>query len=180
MTVEAYLDLRDRVIAAGYESEIDWAESVKPPQDAEAFFSEYAWVVLNSGMKEQVARLIWARVREALSEQRSVRSAFGHPGKAAAIQKVYEQQAEYFRWFLKADDKMAFLRALPWIGPITVYHLAKNYGVDCVKPDRHLVRIADAAGETPEALCRRIATVTGERLAAVDSVIWRAANLGFA
>ena len=70
---------------------------------------------------------------------------------------------------------MAWLQTLPFIVPITVYHLAKNYGFDCAKPDRHLVRIAGAEG-THE-LCARLARETGDRIATVDVVIWRAANL---
>jgi len=72
---------------------------------------------------------------------------------------------------------MAFLASLPWIGEITKYHLGKNLGtLDTAKPDRHLVRIAGAEGA--HALCARLARATGDKVATVDVVIWRAANLG--
>ena len=60
--------------------------------------------------------------------------------------------------------------------PITCWHLAKNYGHDCAKPDRYLTRIAGAEGTHD--LCARLAKETGDRIATVDLVIWRAANLG--
>lgn len=73
-------------------------------------------------------------------------------------------------------QKVAYLRSLPWIGDITCWHLAKNYGHDVAKPDRHLVRIAGDEGV--HGLCARLARESGDRVATVDLVIWRAANLG--
>jgi hypothetical protein len=78
-----------------------------------------------------------------------------------------------------AADKLSFFESLPWIGPITKYHLAKNFGVECCKPDRHLVRIARQYDMTPDELCRKLAEETGNSVNTVDTVLWRAANLGF-
>ena len=50
--------------------------------------------------------------------------------------------------------------------------------MDVAKPDRHLVRISEVSGETAEALCQRLSDASGDRVATVDLVIWRAANLG--
>lgn len=179
MTTEAYIELRARLRDAGYGGEYEWAQSVQAPADALAFFSEYGWVVVNSGMKNQVAEGIWRRVTGALTEGRTVASAFGHPGKAEALQRVYDGRDDWFARYVAADDKMAFLAAMPWIGPITKWHLAKNFGVDCAKPDRHLVRLAARAGTTVDALCQRLATAAGDRVATVDLVLWRGANLGW-
>jgi len=63
---EKYLDLKEVLLNAGYDKDITWAETMKPPKTALAFFHEYAWVVLNSGMKNQVARGIWYRILGAL------------------------------------------------------------------------------------------------------------------
>lgn len=177
LTTAVYLDLRARVEKAGFGPDIEWAQTVKEPVLPVAFFSEYAWVLLNSGMREQVARIIWERVRAALDAEQPVFSVFRHPGKAAAIQEAWERRAERFVAFQAAADKMEFLRVLPWIGPITVFHLAKNCGIDCAKPDRHLERIAGASGATVEELCAGLARETGDRVATVDYVIWRAANM---
>lgn len=77
-----------------------------------------------------------------------------------------------------ADDKLAFCESLPWIGGITKYHLAKNFGADVAKPDVHLKRLADAAGCTAQALCDRLARETGYRVGTVDVVLWRACAIG--
>jgi hypothetical protein len=179
VNINAYIELRGRVRDAGYQSDIEWSEAVKPPTLPLDFFMEYAWVVLNGGMKEQVARKIWERILAALDTAQPVASAFGHAGKAAAIQEGWNRQDERFEGYQVAEDKLAYLRSLPWIGPITVYHLAKNCGVDCAKPDRHLMRIAAGYSTTPAALCSGLAAASGDRIATVDYVLWRAANLGF-
>jgi len=63
-------------------------------------------------------------------------------------------------------------------GPITKYHLARNLGVDCVKPDRHLARLAERFGYgTPDAMCRAIQDELGGRLGTIDAVLWRYCNL---
>lgn len=172
-----YLDLKDAVIAAGYARDIDWCEDVRPCQAPCLFASQYIWVVLNSGMRAQVAESIAERLYPAIGEGRPVRSEFGHPGKAAAIERCLVEAPEWFAEYQAAGDKLAYLETLPWIGPITKWHLAKNLGHDCAKPDRHLVRIAGSE-EAAHAMCARLAEETGDRIAAVDYVIWRAANLG--
>lgn len=176
MTTKMYLSLKRRVVDLGYSDMIEWSEGLKPVSDVETFWSEFAWVVLNSGMKEQIARQIWGRVRPAVENGASAGSVFGHKGKAAAIDHVYANREQLLAEYLKAPDKLEYLRSLPWIGGITSYHLAKNYGHDCAKPDRHLVRIAGKEGT--HALCARLARASGDRIATVDVVLWRAANLG--
>jgi hypothetical protein len=179
MTVETYLKLKEAIIQMGYERDITWIETLVPPQDPDIFWAEYAWVVLNSGMKSQIAEKIWHKVRPAVISGAGARSVFGHPGKAAAIDLVYRDRARLHAEYLAlpAEKQLDWLRELPWIGPITCYHLAKNYAVDVCKPDRHLVRIAKEYGVTPDELCGKLAKETSSRVATVDMVIWRAANL---
>ncbi len=189
MTPADYLALRTRVIDAGFASEIDWAQDLKPPADAEAFAGEYVWVVLNSGMRNQVARSIADKVYPALDAGRSAATVFGHKAKCAAIDTFWARRLVIFAAFLrcKTDEaRFAFtdpkslrerLGLAPCIGSIVRWHLAKNWGVDCAKPDRHLERIADHYGTDTHTLCARLSTETGDRVATVDLVLWRAANL---
>lgn len=180
MTPDEYLCLKEALIRAGYKKEITWAETVKPPQTPLGFFHEYAWVVLNSGMKNQVARSIWYGVLGALERNWTVRAVFNHPGKSAAIQEAWDNREKLFQEYRSQPTAklLDWLQALPWIGPITKFHLAKNLGLDFCKPDRHLVRLAGRHGKTPEELCGELARATGDRIGTVDLVIWRAANLG--
>jgi hypothetical protein len=178
LTSAAYLDLCEELRTLGYGDDREWAESVRMPDTPEEFACEYTWVVLNSGMKNTVARRIMDRVWPTLLAGRSAGTVFGHAAKAAAIDQAWSKRAELHRQAKAADDLVAFCRSLPWIGPVTCWHLAKNLGADVAKPDRWLLRLADSEGTTPEALCRRIADATGDRIATVDVVLWRACALG--
>ena len=178
LTLDHYLRLRSDITDRGYGDEIEWAQSVQPVSDAMSFFCEFAWVVLNSGMKNTIAHQIWRKVRPIVLNGHSAHLVFGHKGKADAINYVWANKDRLFAEYQSAIDKIAYLRSLPWIGNITCWHLAKNYGFDVAKPDRHLVRIARAQGEGVQELCQRLSRLTGDRIATVDLVIWRAASLG--
>lgn len=179
ITADRYRELKAAIITAGFKHDIEWAETIQPIENrnADDFFNEYAWVVINSGMKNQVAHIIWDRVRGALMSGRNVsKSEFGHFGKVAAINAAFSKRRELFEAYKAATDKMEFMRSLPFIGPITVFHLAKNFGLSFAKPDRHLVRIAGKEGTHP--MCARLAKESGDSVVVVDTVIWRAGNLG--
>jgi hypothetical protein len=71
-----------------------------------------------------------------------------------------------------------FLCSLPYFGPATSRHLGKSLGLDIAKPDRHLSRLAKATGFTDaQGLCEALASVTGDRVAVIDLVLWRYATL---
>ena|SRR6266496_6430799 len=106
-----------------------------------------------------------------------IEDVFGHRGKCNAIRYVYANKERLFGEYLAAEDKVGFLVTLPWVGDITKYHLAKNFGVDCCKPDRHLVRIAAGCQTTPTELCQSLAATSGLRVNTVDYILWRSANL---
>ncbi|RYH64907.1 MAG: hypothetical protein EON54_06185 [Alcaligenaceae bacterium] len=77
---------------------------------------------------------------------------------------------------------------IPFIGDGTKFQLAKNFGGDFAKPDQWLSRLAgfsDAPRRNVRfrfpacmALCRPLAGASGERIAAVDSLLWLACNKG--
>ena len=177
MTKTEYTNLKQKIIAAGYSEEIDWAASLKPCDNAALFALEAMWVILNAGMKNQIARIIEERIYDAMTYGQPISSAFGHEGKVKAIEYILANKIQLFDTFQKTQDKLQFLKSLPWIGDITKYHLAKNLGIDVVKPDRHLTKIAEKENKTPHELCKEISDLTGDSLATVDTVIWRAANL---
>jgi hypothetical protein len=159
------------------------------------FLREAAWVVLSGGMRESVVRARFRPISAAFRWWRSAeeitRNAaqcrlaavahFAHPGKIGAIATIAARVAEVgFTSFRERviRDPIAALETLPYLGPATARHLAKNIGFDMVKPDRHLTRLASAAGfQSPLCLCSVIAAYTGESIATVDSVLWRYATL---
>jgi hypothetical protein len=147
-------------------------------QTAEDLYREYAWVVINSGMKNQVAETIFKRF------EHDGPDAVGHPGKREAIREMGELKDARFKHLKQDHDNIndahaiEYLETLPWIGPITKYHLARNLGIDCAKPDRHLMRIAKHFGyDDVQEMCAYIASMTMLRIGTVDVILWRYMNL---
>jgi hypothetical protein len=180
MKAEQYFNLKAAIIEAGYAHEINWIANIQPCDNEFDFSDEATWVILNSGMKEQIARQIWNRIQEAWSNKKPTSSAFGHQGKVKAIDYIRKNKQEIFEQYVDCLDQLEFLESLPFIGKITKYHLAKNLGMDVVKPDRHLVRIAKQYNfDDCFKMCQYLRSETGDKLSLIDMVIWRAANLGW-
>lgn len=193
---DAYLGVRNYVIKAGYAREIDWQETRSLARLTEQdFLAESAWVILSSGMRESVVRKRFEAVSRAFKNwtsactiaasrvrcEKEARKKFNHPAKIRAIGNVCERVAACtFPQIIKEIETRGidFLQTFDFIGPVTRFHLAKNIGLDVVKPDRHLLRMAAVAGcSNPEELCRLIAEVTGDKVSVIDLVLWRYATL---
>jgi hypothetical protein len=163
------------------EDDIAWSENVRAPESADDFASEAIYVICNSGMKHKVAVGIFRKVMAALELNETSASVFNHEGKARAIDWIHTWRVplfEFYRLPWSDERKLEILQMLPWIGGITKYHLAKNFGLNCAKPDVHLVRLAKREGCTVDVLCARLAGETGLRVATVDVVLWRACATG--
>lgn len=164
-----------RLCRAGLaEEDISWSETCLPPTNAEHFAREAIFVICNSGMQNKIARQIFDRCMNALDEERPVSDVFGHEGKVRGIEDVWARRVELHAGYLQAEDKVAYCRTLPWIGGITSYHLAKNFGAQVAKPDVHLQRLADRHGTSCQELCEILAERTGFKIATVDVILWRA------
>lgn len=133
------------------------------------FFHEYVYVILNSGMNNKVAEQIYRQYLSTGSK------AIGHPGKREAVVAAQHHFQQWFKKLLEAQDKVAYLDCLPWIGPVTKYHLARNLGIDVAKPDRHLVRLARKFGYglNVQRMCRELSQLVGLRIGTIDFVLWR-------
>ena len=172
-----YENAKTEVMTFGYEKEVRWAERVKFENMTVAdFIQEYIWVVCNSGMKNQVAEMIFHKYME--SKDLDV---IRHPHKRHSIEQLLKNASSWFRQLQDKEtdfDKLEYLQTLPHIGPTTRYHLAKNLGIQVSKPDRHLVRVAARFGfKNPQELCEFISKQTGDNIITVDVVIWRYCNL---
>lgn len=194
--VDRYLLAKEILIQQGYAHEIAWQDSVAfigvTEQD---FLREAAWVVLSAGMRESVIRGVFPRVSTAFfkwesahriaREKRSCRklalACFGNRRKIDSIIQIAEIVDLEGFGRMKArisEEGSDVLQDLPYIGPTTCFHLAKNIGLDVSKPDRHLRRVASVAGfESPAAMCEALARQVGDRKAVVDIVIWRFATI---
>lgn len=194
--IRAYMTAKESVIEAGFADEIDWQHHLDFGDVTEqAFLREAAWVILSAGMKETVVRakfpaisrafLDWSSAHEIAGRAKECRQAallvVSHEGKTEAIlflaSEVARSGFEHVRRCI-TGGAVEYLRSFPYLGPATACHLAKNLGLNVVKPDRHLVRIATRAGYTsPIAMCNDISTVVGDKQAVVDVVLWRYATL---
>jgi len=176
--LEYYNNAKNHILTHGYKDEVEWCEKREPFElcTPETLYFEYVYVVLNAGMKEQIARKIYERFCKDLDF-----NMIGHLGKREATRTG---SGNYKMWFnslqmLKTDmERIEYLKTFPWIGDITKFHLARNIGIDCVKPDRHLVRLAEQFGfKTPFDMCVEIQRYTNEKLGVIDVVLWRYCNL---
>ena len=191
-----YMDLKEFVIRAGYDDEVDWQSDLNFEGITETdFLREAAWVILSSGFRESVVRKCFQRVSEAFLSWSSARqiyacrelcwsqaiSVFSNRYKIEAIMEVVDRIANEGMDHVKMKIRshgVEYLQEFPYIGPVTSYHLAKNLGLHVVKPDRHLVRMAHITGHTsPFEMCLKIANTVGDSLAVIDLVVWRYATL---
>jgi 3-methyladenine DNA glycosylase Tag len=183
------------ITAAGYGPEIEWQAAKRfESVTEEEFLSQLAWVVLASGMKESIVRAKYPGVSSSFFEWdiseimahgeacalASLHS-FGHRGKIYAIldgaEKVNREGWDHLKIRI-SKNPIKVLQEFKFIGPITVYHLAKNLGLDVAKPDRHLVRIAAAFGYSDvQRFCRDISEEVGDSVPVVDIVLWRYATI---
>jgi hypothetical protein len=190
-----YLDAKLEVIRAGFVAEISNPRPLVSRLSETEFLREAAWVVLSAGMREAIIRRKFEAVSHAFyywrsaslirdhAEQCQVAAAvhFGNAAKLRAIATIARRVAESGFDRFKTDLRerpMESLGKLPFMGPATTRHLAKNIGFDVVKPDRHLMRIAAAAQfSSADELCNVISSIVGDPLSVVDSVLWRYATL---
>lgn len=186
-----YLTAKRVVVEDGFVDEIAWQIKVTQSETRlRDFVREAAWVVLSAGMRESVVRRVFGPLSDTLcyfdpeklaSRSDIARTAalkiFRHERKIDAIFEIAEvanRMGEKAIQDVLAHQPESFLCSLPYIGPVTWRHLAKNLGAPVAKADRHLVRIAQATHRTSvDTLCDEISTWLGEPVAVVDIVLWR-------
>lgn len=177
---------------AGLTSEVAWQRDSDFTEFTESdLLREHAWVALCSGFRESVVRRVFDHVSLCFCDWESseaivasgevccltAASSFSNHAKLKGILSAARQiNAVGFSKFKQAvlTDPINKLQSLPYIGPITSWHLAKNLGLDVAKPDRHLVRVSQSLGfRDANHLCRELAASTGEQAKVVDIIVWR-------
>lgn len=165
--------------------------------DSDFFFREYTWVVHATGFSAKAVgkfmpRLVGAYgIWDDLAEEEfddafeRVKKVCNNPQKAKAVWRTAKLMAEetgpaQTRWTEFKKTRLSspeLLDELPYVGPITCFHLARNIGLlEYVKPDLHLVRMAEHWGfpgcvEMCEAM-----RPEGMPLGIVDLILWYAAS----
>lgn len=187
-----FVRARTSVEMSAFSKEVDWLRSVRVDSISESeFLREAAWVVVNSGFRESTARRLFPHISLAFFDWRSAgliaeqsercieiaSCVFRHDGKLRAIAQAAEIVDAVGMANIRVsllDEPVEFLKSFSYIGPITVWHLAKNLGCDVAKPDRHLVRLATYFGfDCVQRFCGEIAEAAQERISVVDLILWR-------
>lgn len=194
--ISKYLFAKQIICDEGYSDEIFWQNNVNFRDLEETnFIRELSWVILTTGMKEQVVRKIFYKITPCFLNWESAEIIVKHKNKCyntsikifrnnrkinAIIQcaeKIDEIGFNRIKEKIE-DDPIQTLLSFPYIGKITVYHIAKNIGICLAKPDRHLVRIANREGfDDVQKFCKFISEKSGDSIPVVDIVLWRFANL---
>lgn len=174
---------------------LEWSnKELAPPETPEKMAGEIKWIILCAGRSAQAARTLERRVTAALRDGRPVVEAFGYRAKAEAIERAWRERHTDFQALQKVlatEDPVALVEwcgSLPFVGDDTKFQLAKNFGADVVKPDIWLCRLSGIPDKPRRAvkyrfpacmaLARPLAEATGDRVAAVDSLLWLACNKG--
>lgn len=187
-----YLTAKQEVLSAGFAAELNWQSHRMFSAFTEVdLLREAAWVILCSGFRESVVRRCfdlfslcfcdWESAAEICNSAAQCRATaltvFGNRKKVEAILRTATFINQFGFANLKEKillDPINTLRALPFIGPVTSYHLAKNLGFATAKPDRHLVRLAGELGYSDvQKLCNSLSIATGDPIQVVDVVLWR-------
>lgn len=170
-----------------------WRNLPQPSEIRDEFFyCELSWCVYNAGMKEIVVRSKWPSLKRAFREfnpdaviilkenvLKDALKAFNHPGKAKAVitaaEMIIRDRPMSGKFAsMNEEEALRYIAGFPYIGSVTKYHVARNIGYDVVKPDRHLVRLAQFFGyENPVDLVRDVAKICSERLGYIDYVFWQ-------
>ncbi len=192
----AYDLAKDSVIRAGFSGEISWQASVSFDEISEAdFLREHAWVALSAGMHEHVVRrrfdaisrcfCDWQSASAIVENEENCRGGalmyFNNVRKIDGIIHTARVLAsldfESYKVTIRRDP-LTVLQTLPFVGPVTRYHLAKNIGLPFAKPDRHLVRLAKSVGYVDvQRFCQDISDSVHDSVPVVDIVLWRFASM---
>ena len=177
------------IISCGYQWEIDLVENrTFDKVDAKQFFWEYCFVVLNWGVRNQVAQKDFDKF--AISEDVSTITCRFKDKKRNAISIAKNTYSIWYEGLKLSKDPVKYLQSLPCIGKVISKHLARNIGIDCIKPDIWMMRLA-AKYECwnlndrlyPERMCLEIQKqlptkdTPHYRIGTIDVILWRYCNL---
>lgn len=194
--VKLYIELRQWLLDNDPDAQkmLDWStKDIGMPLTPEDMASEIIWIILCAGRSAQAARTIEKKVWVAIRANKPVVEVFGYQAKAAAIERAWREREQDFVALYAVGNKdmeklVAWCGSIPFVGDDTQFQLAKNFGADVCKPDIWLCRLAGIPDKPRRAvkfrfpacmsLCRPLAVATGDRIAAVDSLLWLACNKG--
>jgi hypothetical protein len=210
-TVLDYYDFAYALAMRYYKAEVERVRKLRFEDcTPDQFWSEYIWCVYVSGFNSKVIaqkhpalrdaygdwrnigsyEAIWMEVKPVIANERKCKAVHGvGVDMSKAWYWAEEAKAEPNAWWLKWRSvrcaNLELIQGLPFMGPVTSHHLARNLGLDTVKPDLHLNRLANLYQfYTTEAMCRyiainrpvRVSPLRRERLGVIDLILWYGAS----
>ncbi|MGO4389605.1 hypothetical protein AB4Y85_18970 [Microvirga sp. 2YAF29] len=100
------------------------------PETADEFARNVIATICHASVTPGVGRRAFERCMRSLMLGSTVRVGFRHPGKAEAIDLIWQQREQLFQGYTASSDKLRFLSMLPWIGPVTKHSLARRLGLE--------------------------------------------------
>lgn len=193
---KAYFDKAWAFTQAFYAKEVEQISSVRLADvTPEHFFSEFVWVVHATGFSAKAVGKFMPKLMAAYGPWETlawtaseivvtrVSAVVNNPAKIRAVHAMAGRMAAGVRdrgWDLFRDEHLSTpekLSQLPYIGKVTCFHLGRNIGLlDCVKPDLHLIRMAEHWGfKDCVEMCKSVQP-KGVPLGIVDLAFWYAAS----
>lgn len=139
-----------------YAGQIKWVRGVvSEPITKERFWREYCWCSLVSGFNAARVTKFFPAFMAVAGEDpekskctaEDLQVVFGNKNKTRGIIKCRNIITGYgWRRFCEKyvqPKNVDLLNGLPNVGPVISHHLARNLGIDTVKPDLHLNRLAN-------------------------------------
>jgi endonuclease III len=195
LTVYQYAE--QLVNEGGFNKQVDYLKDLMETQpyrtiSVEQFFREYTWVVFTCGFKAAYVQKYWkhikkmccdfdiSKAKELSFEELLEVSPIKNKKKLKAIEQSFNIIDEYFieevHKIKDKDEAKNLFKTLPFIGEITVYHIMRNVGIDCFKPDRHIVHITKDLKISEEDLFETIRSKYKEYIGVIDYILWRASS----
>lgn len=163
-------------------SDLKWIKSRNTLTSSfKEFYEEYTYVVIASGFRGRTAAKLTPLLINCKGEFDSMYKIFKNERKCKALStvwRIYGIEEKQWQLFRDSLDTVEKLETLPYIGPVTKFHLARNIGLenDIVKPDLHLLRYASELGfETPRKLVEHIHDYEEYNhfaLGTIDFILW--------
>jgi len=202
-----FFQIEKQIIDSGLGEDKDSFETIKkrllnpPVLNAREFAEECIYVILAGGFRQKIAKRKFGEIMSFINGggevlEGNLLKIFGNVNKIRAIVKIWENKENFRDGFykLKTDnEKLNYLGKLPHIGEVTKNHLARNLGINIVKYDVWIQRLAIALSksdlqegfplsEDVKALCDKmfaqIAKATGLNVGYIDVVLWKACQTG--
>jgi hypothetical protein len=183
------------VVNSPFANEVQWQATRQFATFSETdLLRETAWVILCTGFKESVVRRHFSFISLCFCDWESAEVICAAPDRCRLTALTCFHSARKIDAILKnalyiknigfeaiktqvSKKPVVAFQSLPFIGPVTAHHLAKNLGIVTAKPDRHLVRLAASMGFSDvQELCKTIGDAVGEPVHVVDIILWRYAE----